>query len=363
MKVREDRWEQGSHFHHVSEFPGTTTPPWQEARFYYSGRPAINDLLQFLSPQRQSQVWMPSHYCGDVLDPIRAAGHPIRYYDGNPVSGFDIPLSEIQAGDVLLSNCYFAVDLPSPELIAQVRSRGVTIIEDHSQDPYADLAFTSTADYAVASLRKSLPLPDGGVLWSPACLPLPQTELLTPPVFAPRLGGMLAKRLYLQGDFHDKNLFREWFNTSESDFTDAGLWGMSEYSLQALREFDVAAWRQQRAENHRLLSEAIQRDDLDVLHRGRSCESPMGLVMVLSDKEARDSMRTHLISHHIYPVVYWPHITQIPPEQARQAQAFIDRMLFLHMDARYSPDDMHRIAEVIAALPPVGQRALLVRPE
>ena len=351
MRVREDRWEQGSHFHHVSGFQGGNIPPWREARFYYSGRPAINDLLASLSPGRDRQVWMPSHYCDDVVNPIIWAGHPRRYYDGNVLTGFDIPLSKIRANDIFISNCYFGVDVLPAEDIQRVRERGAVIVEDHSQDPYAQLSFSSTADYAVASLRKSLPLPDGGVLWSPVGLPLPQTELLTPPVFPPRLGGMLAKRLYLQGEFDEKDVFREWFGASERDFTEAGLWGMSAYSLSTLQHFDITGWRQRRAENHRVLSEAIVRRDIAVMHRGRSDESPMGLVMLLPTHQAREALRAHLIAHRIYPVVYWPHIPEVPSELAGQAWDFVDRMLFLHMDARYAEDDMLRIAEVIAAAP------------
>lgn len=355
MKVREDRWEQGSHYHHISGFQGANIPPWREARFYYSGRPAINDLLAYLLPERERQVWMPSHYCDDVVNPIVWAGHSRRYYDGNVEVGFTIPAGEIRPGDIFISNCYFGVDILPAEQVRQVRQRGAVLVEDHSQDPYAERAFASDADYAVASLRKSLPLPDGGVLWSPRHLALPSTQLPNPPVFAPRLGGMLAKRLYLQGEFDHKDVFREWFGASETDFTDAGLWGISSYSLEILQAFDVAGWRQQRAENHRLLSEAITRSDIKVMHRGRSGASPMGLVMLLPNHQAREVLRAHLIAHQIYPVVYWPSIPEIPTELAVHARDFVDRMLFLHMDGRYGKDDMQRIAKVIAAAPGVQE--------
>lgn len=351
MEGKEDRWEQGSHFHHVDGFLGEAPLPWQGARFYYSGSPALNDLLDFLSPTRSACVWLPSYYCGEVLRPWLAAGHPCRYYDGNPLTGFDIPHSEIRSGDVFISNCYFGVDILPTAEIERVREAGATVVEDHSQDPYSSLALGSSADYVAASLRKSLPLPDGGVLWSPTGRPLPETPLPVPLVFAPRLGGMLAKRLYLQGEFDHKEVFLDWFSSSEQDFAGGELRGMSAYSFGVLRNFDAATWRHRRAENFRVLRDAIRHSEIEMLHRTSGGDSPMGLVMLLPTHHDRDALRSHLISQRIYPVVYWPHIPEIPAEHAVQARDFVDRMLFLHTDARYSTGDMERVASIINAAP------------
>jgi hypothetical protein len=40
------------------------------------------------------------------------------------------------------------------------------LVEDHSHDPFSPWAVGSSADYAFCSLRKTLPVPDGGLLWS-----------------------------------------------------------------------------------------------------------------------------------------------------------------------------------------------------
>ena len=42
------------------------------------------------------------------------------------------------------------------------------IIEDHTHDPWSPWSFGSRASYCFSSLRKTLPLPDGSVIWSPS---------------------------------------------------------------------------------------------------------------------------------------------------------------------------------------------------
>jgi hypothetical protein len=50
---------------------------------------------------------------------------------------------------------------------------GVEVLEDHSHDPVSAWAEQSSADFCLASLRKTLPINDGGALWSPVGHRLP----------------------------------------------------------------------------------------------------------------------------------------------------------------------------------------------
>ena len=52
--------------------------------------------------------------------------------------------------------------------------KDIILIEDHTHDPFSTWAQQSTAHYAMASLRKTLPIPDGAILWSPQKMSLPK---------------------------------------------------------------------------------------------------------------------------------------------------------------------------------------------
>ena len=61
---------------------------------------------------------------------------------------------------------YFGVREAEPWQAWRERTECI-LVEDHAHDPASAWATTSTADYAFSSLRKTLPVPDGAILWSP----------------------------------------------------------------------------------------------------------------------------------------------------------------------------------------------------
>lgn len=342
-------WEHGSDFHYVNEYPGSSPTPWgEEGLYYFSGRPALITLLERLRSLQEAEcVWMPAYYCDQVVYPISARGFSCRYYDGSPQAGWAVPDEVLRPGDVLIANSFFGMDLLPPGTLRNLQGRGVILIEDHSQDPYGALAWASQADYCFASLRKTLPLPDGGVLWSPLGRDLPAPTTLIPEVSAERMAAMLAKRAYLRGEFSSKADFRRWYAASEQALDQAPVSGMSPYSRAFLASFDVEAWRQARARNHRVLCTQVDNPDLTVLYADRSDLAPMGAVILTPDTVGRNALRRLLISQGIYPAVLWPLIVDMPPGDSVLAQDFADRMLFLHCDGRYAEADMLEVARVL----------------
>jgi hypothetical protein len=111
------------------------------------------------------RVLVPSFFCPRVAAAL-ARELPVAVYPDAP--GEPLP-AKVEAGprDALL-----VVNTYGMRPMSRVLTRAV-VLEDHSHDPLSPWAFDSEADYAVASLRKTLPLPYGGVLWSPRGRELP----------------------------------------------------------------------------------------------------------------------------------------------------------------------------------------------
>src|SRR4051794_34841581 len=206
----ERRVEYGSDLHWVASPEGTSPGgprpfPWPvDSPLFGSGRDALRVLVDWGMRERGwRRIWLPSYYCQEVPAALRSLDSPelrvCAYADsldrpqpaleGLPIEPHDIVVVANQLGLRRQPN------LP-------VSAENVEFIEDHSHDLAATWAMHSRAHYAFASLRKTLPLPDGGVAWSPRGLPLPPEPELTDghaSAALARLSGMILKGQYLAG--------------------------------------------------------------------------------------------------------------------------------------------------------------------
>ncbi len=219
------------------------------------------------------------------------------------------------------------------------------VLEDHTHDPLSPWAFSSSADYAVASLRKTLPLPDGGVLWSPKDMGLPYERPATDAhvrATLDRLSAMVLKLQYLRGASVDKAGFRALFVAGERTLGAGEISGISPFSRARLPSLPARRWSMARADNLR----AFQHEIGDVF-QFRVLEAPFAITLLFDSPGLRQRVRTALMANRVYPAVLWsleaPVATGIP---ARHID-FSRRLLSLHCDFRYSHRDMARVAALV----------------
>jgi len=172
------------------------------------------------------------------------------YPDGPQFAEPLVATPDLQTGDVILRVNFFGLRvLPSA---AAIRAQRVEIIDDHTHDPWSDSASHSDADWCIASLRKTLPIPDGGVLWSPTGNALPPLASLT---FERRLASleklaaMLLKELYLNDQPIEKQVFRQLALSGEAHVASGEISAMSDWTRNLLATFPVHHWRAIRRRN------------------------------------------------------------------------------------------------------------------
>jgi hypothetical protein len=348
-----DRWEQGSEFH-WENFDPVSRPashPWHDrGTLWGSGRDALRALLEWGSEQQGwRRLWCPSFFCQEVVAALQTAGLEVLAYTDAPKEAFEPPsVSELRDGDAVLVMNFFG-------LREQVSYRSVpdevVIIEDHSHDPWSPWSCLSRADWCVASLRKTLPVPDGGALWSPKDLDGPeQTDVSAARARAAdqKFSAMVLKGLYLQGHAVDKPVFRELSVAAEEHIASGEVSGMSAVSRQLLATFPVADWRTSRRRNHRVLTEGVSGlKQLAVLQPSGEDDVPFSGICVFESRELRDSVRQDLINNKVYPAVLWtlddPQLDGIPPEHVELA----GRTFSIHCDMRYDVTDIKRVARLI----------------
>ena len=331
----EERWEQGSNLH-LSLEAGSMPQPWAALphRFWGSGRDALRALVMWGSEHHGwRRLLVPSYYCQDVLVPLRAHV-TLDVYPHSPTA----PAREVIAGpsDVVMVASLFAMPLPN------AISAGGVIVEDHTHDPLSTSSVESDADYAFASLRKTLPLPDGGVLWSPRRLDLPPQAPVTldhDRAALDRLAAMTLKRHYLAGDAVAKDELRAIAMRGEDAIGRGEVSGMSSFSRGRLESLPGAPWRERRAANLAAFRAAIGEPDGVTL-----LDAPFAAMLMFDSQELRDRVRATLIEGRIYPTVYWPlgdpAVRGIPESDVDLSH----RILSIHCDYRYTTADMVRVA-------------------
>ncbi len=337
--LRPSAGKSGSDFD-LSAETGTAALPWagKPVTLWGSGRDAIRGIYEW---GRQHHGWrrllMPSYFCQDVVGSTQRSA-PVKVYPWSPTDR-EAPPVVTEAGDVVFISAMFGA---APSVTVQGPA---AIVEDHSHDLLAPSALSSTADYAIVSLRKTLPLPDGGAAWSPRGHDLPvepePTEAHARSTLQ-RLSAMILKRMYLDGGPFEKDQFRDVAIHGERLMAGGAISGISAFSRIRLDALPTRAWQERRAQNRAAFIGALGRPQ-----RVRILDVPFAAILLLPDMESREQVRRRLIAKRVYPSVLWPleHpvVSGIPPEHVGLSR----RMLSIHCDHRYTTTEMEAIGAAV----------------
>ncbi len=352
------QWEHGSEFHWLS-FQANyqqVCHPWKsDASFFGSGRDALRSLLLFGQQGRGwKRIWIPSYFCYDVVEAISSTNIEICIYpDSMAEEKSCLPLGEIASKDVILLVNFFG--MRNKPIFPSDLPREIEVIEDHTHDPWSVWAQTSQAEFCFASLRKTIPVPDGGVLWSPKKLAIPLQPSITKNIqeaSAAKLSSMLLKSLYLKGCDIEKECFRKQAIKGENQISSGEISGMTEASKIMIDCFPLLRWRKKRQQNFRFLVKKIKDISwccVPKLTNNSNC--PFSVVLLVDTAKRRENLLLALVKRNIYPAVLWSLEKSVTKFTIPNKHLELSRkMLSLHCDMRYNNIDMQRVAEAIISL-------------
>lgn len=335
--------EFGSDFHYIDSYNSGRahlTDVFRGATLLADGRQCIVALIRQYGWKR---IWMPDYFCYEVIETIKLqTGITVMFYEDTPLQEGQVDNLPFKEGDVLLRMNFFGIrdkrsnaNIPCP------------VIEDHTHDPFGHWSLYSDADWCISSVRKILPLPEGGMMWSPKehkleveIKPSEENEKIA----AIRWEGMEMKFKYLKGEGVSKEEFRKRYTETEEwfDYTEPAL--IDERSKKVVsKQLDINLWQGAKRKNWALLQSLVNKDVCKVLKPEDETCTMFSLVLLFENKEIRDKVRKRLIDACVYPAILWA----VPDSASGNTRNFSERMLSVHCDGRYSEDDIRQLASIL----------------
>jgi hypothetical protein len=327
--------------------------PWgDDCVLFGSGVDAFRGLLEHgRSTRGWQRLWAPSYFCQEVMRSLLIAGLQVLLYDYGPED--TCPLGArigAKPGDVVLRMNFFGLhDRLSTDGIDRNR---VEILDDHTHDPWSDWAYTSDADWCVVSPRKTLPLPGGGVLWSPRRHPLPTpspvTETRRAATFE-KFTAMVLKGLYLQGYPLDREIYWRLNDAAEDHMASGEVSGLPEWIGDLLKCFPAREWREHRRNNCLAVSNVLKGlpwlKVLEANGGGGSCQ--FSGVVLFDSEERRNFVRQQLADRRIFLTVLWELDDAPIPEIPEEHRRFSKTLLCIPCDARYDRAAVEKVSGLI----------------
>ncbi|MGO8862468.1 MAG: DegT/DnrJ/EryC1/StrS aminotransferase family protein [Acidimicrobiales bacterium] len=328
-------------------------PP--EHTLFSTGRAALLTLGRLLKLKRGRRVChLPSYFCPEVSAALESEFDLAWYRDLPNEQAPDLATLRPVPGDVVLAVNLFGMRDRTVWDDWRGDHGEIILVEDHTHDPLSLWAQRSTADYAFASLRKTLPIPDGAVVWSPRALILPKPMSPPPASAQDKLASMVLKRAYLRGADVPKEAYRKLQRESEQALTREIDSAASAFTSTILCVLDIAGLRHSREANARLF--------LSILCESRSLSAkplflawpdgnvPYNPALVFKTGDQRDKFRRHLMSKNVYCPVHWQLTLGGVHSGDRTALDLSQRIMTVPVDHRCTPEDLVRIVEIMASL-------------
>lgn len=313
-----------------------------------SGRGAISLLLQEIEPGLKTAL-LPAYCCETMITPFLAKGYECLFYDIDLDLTTNADMIDCSNIGVLLHMSYYGFPGNSGVDVLKNNFDKTVMVEDATHSLFTESPAATHNDFIVASLRKWMGLPGGGLLAShcrPIVSELPEraTEITDL-----RKAALQLKAHYIQSaDDELKPRYLELFAQAEEMLNkDVSAYRMDEASKAIVSSVDLSELRGRRRENFAYLLTAAQAlDYLEPVFKelsGNVC--PLFFPVYIEGR--RDEVRQALIAEDIYCPIHWPVPPQVDLARYPNAKYIYENILSLPCDQRYGLKDMERMEQAL----------------
>ncbi len=309
-----------------------------------SGRDALKAIAREYTPRI---VLIPALACDSMIFPFEMYGHTVQYYKLNKDYSIDCDSLSIGNEPILfLYMNYFGLNSICDEELEKLKSKGnIVFIEDRTHNLIWERTSAFKPDYIIASLRKWIAVPDGGLLWGKINRSL-ESDISFSNI---RLKAQCMRHKYLtNGDEKIKTEYRKIFSTVSGVMDKDEPSAMSAYSYELAKDTDWDEVRSIRKNNAEVLISALKESPYISFIQENAGFSDLYVAFTVKN---RDIVQTRLSKEGVFNTIIWP----LNDEQRNVCEVsdFTEKnMLAAPCDQRYTVDDMryigHEIVRVIA---------------
>lgn len=329
----------------INEAPIIDASFIQEYELFYAGRYALKYIfLHICENQNIATIWLPIYYCPLIKKWLENEFSTIRYYDINPFDiNEQIDWNLFSSSDLVLVQNYWGLK----KTVYPIGNRPI-IVEDHSHGWLTKGCLESEADFCIASLRKTLPIPLGGIAWKPkksqTNLTLPTPKNTAGPITKNSMSyswSLISKAQELKSKAtseKDKEEFLSTYMNGElylgENFDIIPLHEDHENTIKPILFKNLNNYKQR---NLAYLEKKLSATrDFERLPYEEG--TPFGLLFIFKERTILEQFKKHLIQKSIYPAELW---NNNPINYQHKY------LLNIHVDFRYTPNDLDYIAESI----------------
>lgn len=313
-------------------------------QYYSSGRAALYAIIRYLIKSKTiNRILLPDYLCSSIVDTVIKSGVKYTFYAIRTDLQPDIKtLSNlIEINDVILVINYFGLlNLDRTYIEIRKISNQVVIIEDDVQSLRSFLpSLSDNVDYSFTSLRKWLPVPDGGLTRSKKGISLPiPNESNTFSQY--KLSGLLLKGNRQIG-IKDDSIYLSLLEKGEA-LIDKNLDStICDYTLKSFSTLEISLFFNIRKRNSKYLIAGLKEIGLDPIVNVPSEAVPLFIPIWLKD---RDTVRKAMFKENIFCPVHWPQ----DGLNLKKGEEMAHHELSLIIDHRYNYSDLDRILNVLA---------------
>lgn len=306
-----------------------------------SGRDALKAIAREYEP---CVALLPSLACDSMVLPFEQYGHKVCFYKLNDDYSIDFESLKLCVGTekiLFLYMDYFGKKSISDSKLEFLRNIGnIVFIEDRTHNLMWNRECSFLPEYIVASLRKWLPIPDGGLLWGKISKPLQEDSSFS----AMRLHAQNLRHEYLNcGDESIKIEFRKIFSTVSDIMNQDDPSAMSAYAYALASNTDWDEIRLIRKNNAEVLISELSESPYIKFIQDRAGLSDLYVAFVVPN---RDEVQRRLSAEGIFNTIIWP-LSDAQKDVCQVAKFTEENMLAAPCDQRYNTNDMKFIGKEI----------------
>jgi len=341
----------------IADFNFQFVGPEEYALFSSSGRGAISFLLTQIN-KKKVRALLPLYTCESVIMPFIKRGYAVQFYDINK----DLSINEESFHDgikkfkptVVFLHAYFGFDTIGKirTEYENLRDQDIIVIEDITHSMFSKFEKPG-ADYYLASIRKWLALPDGGVAISIGKKLKSNTfkthdELVNVNVRAIRMKYEYTKNLDSQLKTEYRKLFYSMEDLLNNDYNFYSMSALSKTIISKTNFHDLGAARRS---NFSYLLDKLETNCLVTPIFNQLPDKVVPLYFPVYVNGDRAKLRAFLAEDEIYAPVHWEIPTECGQQLTETTKNIYESILSLPCDQRYSNEDMERIINRLSVYP------------